>query len=401
VIGVLAMLLLKRGDDGPPPVTPAVAKTAPVPKAKAKDDAKPKSTPAPEAPKPVAKEAGALTPKEIAARAIPAVAVIRGSEGSGTGFLIGKGLLATNRHVIDDELLPRIRVQWPDGGPELRGSYGVQLYYSDPDLDLAFLTVEVEAPPLPVAADATFARGEEVIAIGSPGIGDGTILQNAMARGMLSTRAVIDGQAYWQMDIQLNPGNSGGPVLDHRGHVIGVVTLRAPGKDGLGFCLPLEAVRASLDRAKQCAPKARASMVAVHRLRVTSRALLRCSRLYVAAGAHYAHAMQESMDHGENANVGLQRAMARVQEVVDRIDGNVMSLLRDEAPKVMDDRDLPETTRERHGRLWATYNDLKSHVEGPSGTVADWKEKLERLGTRLATVAGEFRLHEEIEVEDE
>ena len=84
--------------------------------------------------------------------------------------------------------------------------------------------------------------------IGTPGIGGGMVLQNAVAHGILSTETVLDGQNYYQLGASVNAGNSGGPALDSSGEVIGVVTSKARGREAIGFCIPVGDVARALVR---------------------------------------------------------------------------------------------------------------------------------------------------------
>ena len=82
----------------------------------------------------------------------------------------------------------------------------------------------------------------------------------------MSTKAQIDGQQFYQLGIAVNPGNSGGPVFDSTGQVIGVVTLRIPGKEELSFCIPVEELRAGMTRLKSQAPNLANEVRSRHRM---------------------------------------------------------------------------------------------------------------------------------------
>ncbi|MDA1196036.1 MAG: serine protease, partial [Planctomycetota bacterium] len=331
-----------------------------------------------------------LSTQEVVARASPSVAIVLGRNGSGTAFLVADGILATNRHVIEDELLREVKVQFPDAAKHLRGNYGVTLLYEDPELDLAFLALSIDLPPLPMAERHEFSRGEEITVIGSPGMGNGQILRNAISRGLLSTEAEIDGKTYYQLDIAINPGNSGGPVFDRRGDVVGVVTLKAYDKDGLGFCLPLRSLRASLARCRATSPADRATMGALHRFRVLAAALWRSAGAYVFAGEIYVLAMESAIEEGRDLNEGLQSARVLLMEHIRGFDGAELSTMRDESKRVLADDAVPPASRGRLDRLVESYHAIKEHVERPTGTLDSFKARLEGLSAARDQLGGDL-----------
>ena len=112
--------------------------------------------------------------------------------------------------------------------------------YEDRKRDIAFLAVKSDLPVLRVAPNYSFVKGEDILVIGNPGLGDEVVLENAISRGVMSSKTVIDGMNYHQMNISINPGNSGGPVFDSLGRVIGVATLKSSKTEAMGFCIPVE-----------------------------------------------------------------------------------------------------------------------------------------------------------------
>ena len=178
------------------------------------------------------------------------VAAIKGKISSGTGFLIDKNIVVTNRHVIDNQLLRYVTVHFPDAGADKTGPYDSELLYVDTDNDLAFLRVNVDLSPLPSNESFEFKRGKEITVIGNPGLESGAVLQNAISKGVMSSQTEIDGRKYDQLSISINPGNSGGPVLDDSGSVIGIVTLKANKQEGLGFSIPVQLIKERLKTVK-------------------------------------------------------------------------------------------------------------------------------------------------------
>ena len=171
--------------------------------------------------------------EEVVALVKPSVVYLEGSKKSGTGFLVTRtGLIATNAHVAREEESLQARFS---GGVELTA----EVAYIDDDLDIALLKVEgANFPHLVLADSATVRQGQEVLAVGNPG----QAMLFSVTRGIVSG---IDefpnaGQGTWiQTDAQLNPGNSGGPLVNMQGAVVGIATSRPAGGNttGIGFAL--------------------------------------------------------------------------------------------------------------------------------------------------------------------
>lgn len=170
---------------------------------------------------------------ELVRRTEPAVVFLKGSDKSGTGFLVtDTGVIATNAHLAQGE--ESLQTGLPDGS-ELEA----KVVYVDPDLDIALAKVEgKDFPRLTLADTATIHQGESVIAIGNPG----DAMKFSVTKGIVSAvGAFADaGPGTWiQTDAPINPGNSGGPLLNTRGEVIGINTLKIVKKNvsGIGFAL--------------------------------------------------------------------------------------------------------------------------------------------------------------------
>lgn len=162
----------------------------------------------------------------------------------GTGFYIdGSGYVLTNYHVIASEVDPsyegysRMSVK-PADSPEER--IGAKVVGYDRLLDLAL--VKVDAKPDYVFSfgdSASLASGQRIYAIGSP-VG----LENTVTSGIVSAsgRKLLQTGYAIQIDAALNPGNSGGPLLDEEGQAVGVVFAGMSQYPGLNFAIPSELV---------------------------------------------------------------------------------------------------------------------------------------------------------------
>jgi S1-C subfamily serine protease len=189
--------------------------------------------------------------------------------GFGSGFLVAPRWIVTNRHVISRVPHRDVRVAFPSAtsGTEF---WKVRLIAVHPLYDLALLQTDRDGPPLAIAEDYRFRRGQEVLAIGNPGsdVQDTHVSINAVSRGIMSTEARVDGLAYYQLDMAVNPGNSGGPLLDLAGTVVGVITLRSPEKQAHGFAIPASAVAALVKQAQQASDEEIQRCGAMHDARV-------------------------------------------------------------------------------------------------------------------------------------
>jgi S1-C subfamily serine protease len=188
-----------------------------------------------------------LTPEQIVARSEKSVALIKTSDGSGTGFVVAAGIVLTNYHVVRSSSLDGIEVFFPSVAKNRSIKVSSILYISRSH-DIAALRIEPsQCPiPLPLADVAEFRRGRSVTVIGNPGFGDGTVLENAVSVGVMSSQLKIRGVDYNQLSIGINPGNSGGPVFDTAGRVIGIVTMKARKQENIAFCTTLENMRAAV-----------------------------------------------------------------------------------------------------------------------------------------------------------
>ncbi|MFN9623969.1 MAG: trypsin-like peptidase domain-containing protein [Cyanobacteriota bacterium] len=165
---------------------------------------------------------------------------IKQQQGQGSGFITrSDGVLLTNAHVVDGA--NQVGVTLPDGR-----SFSGKVLGADPLTDVAVVKVVASGLPVAPLGDSSKVRpGEWAIAIGNP-LG----LDNTVTAGIISaiqrTNAVGEGQRvpYLQTDAAVNPGNSGGPLINDRGQVIGINTAirQAPGA-GLSFAIPINTAR--------------------------------------------------------------------------------------------------------------------------------------------------------------
>ena len=191
---------------------------------------------------------------DAAARASASLVNIRvGSfhQSSGSGFVIdANGTILTNSHVVSDAL------RFGGGGAvSVTLSDGVTVHgvvqHADPVSDIAIVKVNAgrQLPAVALGSSAALRPGEFVVALGAP-----AGLTNSVSAGIVSsverTRSDLGlreprgarspGMHYIQTDAAINQGNSGGPLLNLQGEVIGVNTMKVQGMDGIAFAVPID-----------------------------------------------------------------------------------------------------------------------------------------------------------------
>lgn len=150
----------------------------------------------------------------------------------GSGFAVSENEIVTNAHVISDARMIQVITYSGDSLPASVVAY-------DEDLDLAVLYVASGSfSALPVASLDATRVGDDVYAIGAP-----KSMAYTLTKGIVSSKdRVIRGRQYIQIDAAVNEGNSGGPLLDANGNVLGVITLKLTDAEGIGLAIPITVV---------------------------------------------------------------------------------------------------------------------------------------------------------------
>ncbi len=174
-------------------------------------------------------------------------------QGLGSGVVVGSGLVATNHHVVEDAT--EIEVHSNDGR-----SFVAEVVGTDPKSDLALLRLKAPSGSTPAKAgepefglrplafgDSSRLRlGDVVLAIGNPfGVGQTVTMGIVSAKGR-SDLGIVDYEDFIQTDAAVNPGNSGGALVDMEGNLVGINTAilsRTGGNQGIGFAIPSQMAR--------------------------------------------------------------------------------------------------------------------------------------------------------------
>jgi serine protease Do len=157
--------------------------------------------------------------------------------GAGSGFIVSPdGVILTNAHVVRDASEVTVKLQD-------RREYRAKVLGSDPKTDVAVLKIDAKnLPVLPIGSTRSLQVGEWVLAIGSP-----YNLESTVTAGVVSAKGRNlpgdQGVPFIQTDVAVNPGNSGGPLINTRGEVVGInsqIYSQSGGYQGLSFAIPID-----------------------------------------------------------------------------------------------------------------------------------------------------------------
>lgn len=167
---------------------------------------------------------------------------------TGSGFVYATGRVLTNAHVIAGVPNPHVHV------PGQAGFLNSRVVYMDPKVDVAVLAVEgLYTAPLRTTEDVS--RNDNVVIAGYPGGGDMTATA-ARVRGVINNRSTNQHDIYGGpstvrnivvLDGEVRPGNSGGPIIDTKGRVAGLVFAQADGDDRTAFALSIKEVTPAMN----------------------------------------------------------------------------------------------------------------------------------------------------------
>jgi len=151
----------------------------------------------------------------------------------GSGFLVSPNVIATNYHVIENSYSGYVKLVNEDVLYEIEGVVGYNIQY-----DLALIKISNNIGTQVSYKSSSIDIGQKIFAIGNP-LG----LEGTISDGIISGLRNIDGVPYLQISAPISPGNSGGPVVDENGDVIGVATYTYSEGQNLNFAVPVKYVR--------------------------------------------------------------------------------------------------------------------------------------------------------------
>ena len=180
-----------------------------------------------------------------AAKVSPAVVWIVADYGkwhsSGTGMFISKdGYVLTNEHVVSEGYYATLNLFD-------RKSVKAEIIYRDKKLDIAILKCAGDNyPVVTLGSNIEPTLGEDVVTLGFPSatrLGDSV----SLSKGIISAFRTINGVNYIQTDASLNPGSSGGPLVNIRGEVIGMNSWKISETEGISFAIALNSIKANIN----------------------------------------------------------------------------------------------------------------------------------------------------------
>ena len=168
------------------------------------------------------------------------------AEGAGSGSVLDKqGHILTNYHVVEDA--NKVWVTLPGG----KDPYEGEIVGQDPDNDIAVIKINAPAEelyPVPIGSSDSLRVGQRVYTLGNPFGLEGTLTTGIISNlnRTLPSRNGRDMKSIIQTDAAMNPGNSGGPLLDTSGRMIGMnvaIATKTGQNAGLGFAIPVNRIR--------------------------------------------------------------------------------------------------------------------------------------------------------------
>lgn len=190
-----------------------------------------------------------LSQQQILDQVKKGVVLVTNPAGLGTGWVLDhNGRIVTNHHVVGREPWQTVTIYVKRDGQWERERFDQSKVVAFSSLhDIAIIQLDmdvvrqrgVDLHPLTIAGPTSLEAGDRVFAVGNPGMGR-MVLDHTISEGIASSLARnFSDLIYLQTTAAVNPGNSGGPLVNERGEVVGLVTLKAIFQEGVAFALPV------------------------------------------------------------------------------------------------------------------------------------------------------------------
>ncbi|MBI4485898.1 MAG: trypsin-like peptidase domain-containing protein [Acidobacteria bacterium] len=189
-------------------------------------------------------ESSAPPLEDVIEQAMPGVVMIRTQTGRGSGFYVRPDLIMTNAHVVQGSTAVSVTTRNSD---KLDG----RVTFVSDDMDVALVQVGrlgLTEPQLKLGESGSLRLGEDIIALGWAESEE----QHTVARGIVTGLRRVQGRPFLQTDAAPHHGDSGGPVMNRHGEVVGITTARA-GDGTAGFAVPIDDAKGLIDRINQMA----------------------------------------------------------------------------------------------------------------------------------------------------
>jgi len=188
---------------------------------------------------------------QIAEQTVRATVYVKVEHGHGSGFIVHPdGLVVTACHVLDGPsgIARKATIRLDDGR---EGTASLVRAHRALDFALLWLDTAGEYPTLAIGAAENTRYAETVLAVGHPGIpGSGRALRNTVTTGVVANPSCIQHGVEWiQMTTDIDPGNSGGPLVNSRGHVIGINCWKFVAVAAAKMALPMDYLADDLEAA--------------------------------------------------------------------------------------------------------------------------------------------------------
>jgi serine protease Do len=310
-----------------------------------------------------------LDSAEIFEKHAPSVAVVKGKTGSGSGFLMPGNIIATNNHVVEREFIEDVEIEFPDAkDPSQRGPFKADLLYENPHRDIAFLEIKGDCslPPLEVADPVEFKQGATITFIGSPGSQSG-VNKNDIRSGTLSGKATVDNVDWYSFDGNVWHGNSGGPVFDYYGRVIGIVTRRDAVNENIKYCIPADEILTHFKQMNYRTAEEKKANGSRHRIKALAQRLVNVAGFYSAYLERFVQLMRNAEKDGlDEKDVAAQRKAIQedvMKQIEKMLPENVDSIIE----TVKTDSNVPDDVKESFTKLLESYNATKDYFQEIKG----------------------------------